>query len=112
MLAAYGQVTTGYWPAVVIGAALLLALIMTTVAAARRARRRSHGAETPASTVPRTGDQEQDAEVPHPRCKALITEALIVRERVFGQIDAATYQARMKDLAATRPERGVGHVEH
>lgn len=111
MLAAYGQVTTGYWPAVAIGAMLLLALILTTVATARRARRRSHGAKTPASAAPRTGEQEQDTEDPHPRCHASITEALIVRERVSGQIGAATYRARMNDLAATRPDRGAGHVE-
>ena len=29
----------------------------------------------------------------------LITEALLVQQRVSGEIDAATYQARMKDLA-------------
>ena len=34
------------------------------------------------------------------RCRGLIAEALIVRDRLSGQIDAATYQDRMKDLVS------------
>jgi hypothetical protein len=32
----------------------------------------------------------------------LIAEAIIVRERVSGQIDAATYRTRMEDLVSGR----------
>jgi len=81
-MAAYGEVTSGRWLAVVIGAVLLLILMVATVAAALRARRRRHDA------------------TPVTRCWGLIAEALVVRQRVSGQIDAATYQARMNDLVA------------
>jgi hypothetical protein len=33
------------------------------------------------------------------RCRALIAEALVVRQRLSGEIGAETYQARMNDLA-------------
>jgi hypothetical protein len=40
------------------------------------------------------------------RCRALIAEALIVRQRLSGEIDAETYQARMNGLARDSiPER-------
>ncbi|MCV7155785.1 hypothetical protein QYF68_02930 [Mycolicibacterium austroafricanum] len=78
VMAAYGE----GWLAVVIGAALLLVLLVAIVAAALRARRRRHDATAVA------------------RCWGLIAEALVVRQRVSGQIDAATYQARMNDLVA------------
>lgn len=81
-MAAYGEATTGRWLAVVIGAVLLLILIVATVAAALRARRRRHDATAVAP------------------CWGLIAEALVVRQRVSGQIDAATYQTRMNDLVA------------
>jgi hypothetical protein len=46
------------------------------------------------------------------RCWALIAEALVVRQRLSGEIDAETYQARMNDLArdaipARRPQRNA-----
>ena len=33
------------------------------------------------------------------RCQALIAEAIVVRQRLAGQIDAETYQIRMNELA-------------
>lgn len=39
VMAAYGQVTTGYWLGVVIGVVLLLLLVVSAVASRRRARR-------------------------------------------------------------------------
>ncbi|MEB3980386.1 hypothetical protein OQ968_03820 [Mycobacterium sp. 663a-19] len=33
------------------------------------------------------------------RCQALIAEAVVVRQRLSGEIDAETYQVRMKELA-------------
>ncbi|MFD8495805.1 hypothetical protein [Amycolatopsis sp. NPDC059657] len=106
VMAAYGQVTTGYWPAVVIGMVLLVILIATTSVTVRRARRRRRATSAAPAAPPTTATSDADA--PYPRCRALIAEALIVRERVSGQIDAATYQARMKDVASG----GVDHVEH
>jgi hypothetical protein len=46
------------------------------------------------------------------RCRALIAEAVIVRQRLSGEIDAETYQIRMNELARLaisdrRPERNV-----
>ncbi|MEU5260119.1 hypothetical protein [Amycolatopsis sp. NPDC021455] len=101
MTAAYGQVTTGYWPAVVIGVALLLVLVVTTIVAVRRWHR---AATSSAPAVP------GDADVPRERCRVLIAEALIVRERVAGRIDAATYRTRMSDLVS-RGRGGADHVE-
>ncbi|AEV73380.1 hypothetical protein MycrhN_2808 [Mycolicibacterium rhodesiae NBB3] len=82
MTALGGEVTSVGWLAVVIGAVSLLILIVAIVAAALRARRRRHDATAVA------------------RCWGLVAEALVVRQRVSGQIDAATYQARMNDLVA------------
>jgi hypothetical protein len=94
---AYGQVTSGYWLAVAIGAVEVSALVMLALASVRRARRRRRDAAPPAPAS--SGSRrEHGADVPYERCRALIAEALIVRERVSGHIDAATYQARMKNL--------------
>lgn len=82
-MAAYGgEVTSGGWLAVLVGAVSVLILIAAIVAAALRARSRRHDATAVA------------------RCWGLIAEALVIRQRVSGQIDAATYQARMNDLVA------------
>src|SRR5262249_35474684 len=93
----YGQVTSGYWPAGAIGAVEASALIMLLVASVRRARHRGRNASLPAqaSSDRRNNDA---ADIPYERCRALIPEGMIVPDRVSGQIDAATYQARMKDL--------------
>ena len=107
---AYGQVTTGYWPAVLTGAAvLLLTLIVTTTAAAMRRRRphRKHTAVEPA--VRPFGAPPSDVDMPVERCRGLIAEALTIRERMSGQIDAETYQARMKDLAWQASREGRAH---
>lgn len=101
MIAASGQVTTGYWPAVMIGIVLLVIAIVSLIGARRtavkRARRwrRDVKVAAPVESLP-------EADIPYERCRGLIAEALIVRDRVSGQIDAATYQARMKDLVSGR----------
>jgi hypothetical protein len=95
--ATYEQVTSGYWLAVAIGAIGLSALITLFLASVRRARhhRRDAAPSAPISLDRRNNDA---SDVPYERCRALIAEGMIVRDRVSGQIDAATYQARMKDL--------------
>lgn len=79
-MAGYGQVASEYWPAAAIGALLVLALVAWTVVALLRIRRhRRHSA----------GDQP-------------VVEASVVRERLAGRIDTATYRSRMHDLASGR----------
>ena len=102
----YGRVTSGYWIAVVIGAVELVILIAYTTAAVRRGARRRGGVSTLLSVLRRRDDQAWGAGDPPPRCWALIAEAIIVRERLSGEIDAETYRTRMNDLARQAiPER-------
>jgi hypothetical protein len=80
VVAAFAEVSTGSWRALAIAAVLLLILVVSRVAVVVRARRR----------------RQEAIAVAH--CRLLILEALVARARVSGQIDAATYQERMKDL--------------
>jgi hypothetical protein len=95
----YGQVTSGYWPAVVFGTVELLILIMYTTAAVRHEVRRRRGASTLLSVLRRPDELPGEAGDPPLRCWALIAEAIIVRERLSGETDAETYRTRMNDLA-------------
>jgi len=102
----YGQVTSGYWPAVVIGTVELLILIMYITAAVRHQMRRRRDARTLLSVLRRPDEPAGEAGDPPLRCWALIAEAIIVRERLSGEIDAETYRTRMNDLARQAiPER-------
>jgi hypothetical protein len=106
---AYGQVTTGYWAAVLIGAVLLLTFIVSMTVAVMRRRRPHHKHTALEPAVRPFGAAPSDTEVPVERCRGLIAEALIVRERMSGQLDAETYQARMKDLAWEASRKGLAH---
>lgn len=106
---AYGQVTTGYWPAASIGAVLLLTLILSTTRAVIRRRRSRYKDAAVEPAVRPFGAPPSDVDVPVERCRGLITEALTIRERMAGQIDAQTYQARMKDLAWEASREGRAH---
>jgi hypothetical protein len=64
-------------------AVLLLILLVAKIAVMLRARRR-----------------RQDA-LALAHCRSMIMETLVVRARVSGQIDAATYQQRMKDIVSS-----------
>lgn len=99
MVAAYGQVSTGYWPALVIGTVLLGAGAAYLVAALRRALRRHQAANAPRVLTRPLPEPWQEAATPIQRCRGLIAEALIVRDRLSGQIDAYTYRDRMSGLA-------------
>jgi hypothetical protein len=102
----YGQVTGGYWPAVVIGTAEVLILIMYTIAAVRKEVRRRRDAGTQLSVLRRPDELAREAGDPPLRCWGLIAEAIIVRERLSGEIDAEMYRTRMSDLARqATPER-------
>ena len=106
---AYRQVTTAYWPVVLTGAVLLLTFIVTTTAAVMR-RRHPHRKHTTVEPAVRPfGAPPSDTDVPVERCRGLIAEALIIRERMSGQIDAETYLARMKDLAWQASREGRAH---
>src|SRR5262249_13761182 len=96
-MTASGQVTNGHWAALLIGVVMLLILVAPTTAAIMRgyrARRRESASDD------RMSDLQISAAGPSLwRCQALIAEALVVRQRLSGQIDAETYQIRMNDLA-------------
>jgi hypothetical protein len=92
--AAYGQVSNGYWPAIAIGTVMVLIATADLIVAIGRARRRRRSVTQPAAATRRSPESS-----PIVRCRRLIAEAMIVRQRVSGQIDAETYQARMTDLA-------------
>jgi len=112
VMAASGQTTSGYWAALLIGVLLLLIFVATTtgdVVHAYRARRN----ETPhqrTDGLPDLPASGMGASLL--RCQALITEALIVRQLLSGEIDAETYQIRMTELArqstpVRRPQRNA-----
>ncbi|MBN9636143.1 MAG: hypothetical protein J0H22_13260 [Actinobacteria bacterium] len=75
--------------AVLIGAAELGFVIYAMV---RRPRRQCRGPETSSTSTAR----RQSVTVRRPRTGTC--EEVIVRQRLAGQIDASTYQARMTDL--------------
>ena len=104
VMAGYGQITAGYWPAVMIGAVLALIavvdLVVTTAAKIKRARRRRSSVAAPMRNVGLFEEPSQQSDDPLVRCRDLIAEAVVVRQRISGLIDATTYQARMRDLAA------------
>lgn len=105
MTSGYGQVTGGYWPAVVIGAVELIILIMYATPAMRE-RLRHRDASTPVPAIRGCDELSGEADKPLQRCRALIAEAVVVRQRLSGEIDAETYRARMNDLARPAiPER-------
>lgn len=94
----YGQVASGHWVAVAIGAAELLIVVAIGVTGMRRELQRRHTVTALISAVPQPGDSPGEAAGPPRRCWALIAEAVIAHERMSGHIDAATYQARMSAL--------------
>ena len=110
-MAAYGQITSCYWPAMLIGVVLLLTFVTTTIAAVIRGYRLRGNEAAPEPTA-----SLSPIAVGH-ECEPLALsevdrEALIVRQRLSGKIDAETYQARMNDLARQailerRPQRNA-----
>ena len=99
-MAAYGDVTTDAWAAIVIGAVELVMLAMMGIAAVMRWRRSRHDVTTQSQAAPTCREPQHEDGIPYWRCHDLIAEALIVRDRVAGHIDAATYQARMSELVS------------
>ena len=98
-MAAYGQIISGHRSALLIGVVLLLTFVATTIVAVpRRYRARRHDT-APQPTAGLSGPSLSDMGASLGRCRLLIEEALIVRQRLSGDIDAQTYQARMTDLA-------------
>jgi hypothetical protein len=98
-MAASGQVTSGYSAALLIGVVLLLIFVATTTAAIMRVFRARRD-----ETALRSADGISDLArlgvgASLWRCQLLIAEAVVVRQRLSGEIDAETYRARMNDLA-------------
>ncbi len=90
VMAASGQVKSGYWAAVLMGVLLLLTFVVTTTAGIMHAYR-ARGNETahqPTDGLSDLSPSGMGASLW--RCQALITEALIIRQRLSGDIDAET----------------------
>jgi hypothetical protein len=111
-MAASGQMTNGHWAALLIGVVLLVIFVATTTAAIMRAyrARRDQTALRSADGISELVPVGMGASLW--RCQALIAEAIVVRQRLSGDIDAETYQNRMNELArqATserRPQRNA-----
>jgi hypothetical protein len=83
VIAAHAEVSTAFWGVFAVGAVSLLILLVSRLAVVLRARRR----------------RQEALALAH--CRSLIMETLVVRARVSGQIDAATYQERMKDIVSS-----------
>ncbi len=88
-----GQPVAGYLPALFIGAAELGILVWSLSRAWRRTRQRRRQLQVPPRLVA-LADADRRSE----RRRAKTCEEVIVRQRLAGQIDANTYQARMTDL--------------
>jgi hypothetical protein len=111
-MAASGQITSGYGAALLIGVLLLLTFVATTTGEIMRAYR-ARGNETAHQPTDGLSDLLPSGMGPSLwRCQALIAEALIVRQRLSGDIDAETYQVRMNALthqaiSERRPQRNA-----
>ena len=100
-MAAYGDVSAGHWPDLAVGALLLLVWLVMTVGCVRNWLCNRHRSPRPVASANRqSSEPASESDVLYERCKGLIAEALIVRDRVTGQIDAATYQERMESLVS------------
>ncbi len=107
MIAAYGQATSGSWGALAIGVmGLVVVILMVTATVARRRHHHSTAKET---AVDSSTQPTYPPNHPVVRIRLLIEEAIIVRERLSGHIDAATYQERMHDLV-TRQHSSSSHA--
>jgi hypothetical protein len=105
-MAASGQITSGYWAALLIGVLLLLTFVATTTAGIMHVyrARRNETVQQPTAGLSDLSQSGMGASLW--RCQALIAEAIVVRQRLSGEIDAETYQIRMNELARqATPER-------
>ena len=100
-MATYRDVGAEHWPDLAIGALLLSVWAVMTVGSIRNWLRRQRRSPRPVASANRQSNEPaSEPDVPYARLKGLIAEALIVRDRVSGQIDAATYRERMEDLVS------------
>ncbi|OBH06140.1 hypothetical protein [Mycobacterium sp. E1747] len=98
-MAVSGQVTGGHWAALLIGVVLLFTFLATTAAGLMRVHRGRRIETTPPSTDGPPDPLPSTMGASLWRCQAMIAEAVIVRQRLSGQIDAETYRFRMNALA-------------
>jgi hypothetical protein len=86
VMAGYGQVTAGYWPAVTIGAVLALIaavdLVVATTAKVTRARQRRSNMATTDTQRPVVREPSQESHDPLADCRELTAEAVVVRELI------------------------------
>jgi hypothetical protein len=100
-MAAYREVGAEHYADLVVGVVLLSVwLVMTARSVTRWVFRRRRSAELSASAIRAGNRPAWESDIPSEPCVGLMAEARIVRDRVSGQIDAATYQKRMKDLVS------------
>jgi hypothetical protein len=105
-MAAPRQFTSGHWAALLIGVVLLLIFVATAAAAIMRVYRVRRDEAAFRSTDGLSDLAPWGVGASLWRCQALIGEAIVVRQRLSGQIDAETYQIRMNELARQAiPER-------
>jgi hypothetical protein len=113
VMVASGQIISGYWAALLIGVLLLLLTFVVTSTSGIMHVYRGRRNETAQRPTDGLSDLVPLGMVASLwRCQALITEAVIVRRRLSGEIDAETYQIRMNELARQtilerRPERNA-----
>ena len=112
VMAASGHSTSGYWAALLIGVLLLFTFVATTTAGIMHVyrARRNENPQQPTAGLSDLSPSGIGASLW--RCQALIAEAIVVRQRLSGEIDAETYQIRMNEIArqATserRPQRNA-----
>ncbi|KKC03452.1 hypothetical protein [Mycobacterium nebraskense] len=112
VMAASGQITSGYWAAVLISVVLLLIVVAATTVTMMRGYRPGRKETAVRATAGRSDLLRSDKGAGLWRCPIVITEALIVRQRLTGEIDAQTYRAGMNILARQaiserRPQRNA-----
>ncbi|POX83768.1 hypothetical protein [Mycobacterium kansasii] len=98
-MVASGQITGGNWPATLVGLVLLTTFVATMIRPIKCKYRRHRDETLRHDTVGLSGLLVSDRDTSLWRCRGLTAEALIVRQRLSGDIDAEAYRARMNDLA-------------
>jgi hypothetical protein len=89
-MAAYWQITTGYWATIAIGVVLPLMFVAGTTVSVMRGYRRPRKETVRESAAGLSDALPSDMSASLRRCRVLIAEALIVRQRLSGEIDAET----------------------
>jgi hypothetical protein len=94
-------VNAGHWSDLAIGALLLpVWMVIRAGSIGNWLRRQRRSPQLVASADPQSNQPASAPGVLVERCGGLVAEALIVRDRVSGQIDTATYPERVNELVS------------